>query len=288
MENVPEGAIHKILKMGNETGISWTDGTHNIARGCTKVVDETPEGEKVSDCLFCYMYRDSMDGTRYKPNIVTKTKTVFDMPLRYHKQESSVWGGKPLLFTSSLTDVYHEKIDIFRNGYWDIARKSPNSIKQILSKRPERIDQQTPQDFLDGEFTETIWLGTSCGTQHGERRIKALCDSKFTGIKFLSLEPLWGKLVLPDYIAGVISWVIIGGESGNGSIPKDPKVKYGYRVCEVEWMESLVLQCQGFGIPVFVKQMGTHLSKVMGMTDRHGGNIAEFPKHLQLRQFPQP
>lgn len=273
--------------MGQKSNIQWTDATNNIARGCSKVVDKTEDGKKVSDCRYCYMYRDSMDGTRYDPTVVTKTKTVFDLPLKYKKENSDVWEGKPLIFTSSLTDVYHEKIDGFRNEYWDIARKSLNSIKQILTKRPERIDEQTPIDFLDGEFTKTVWMGTSCGSQAGQRRVEQLCNSKFTGLKFLSLEPLWGKLILPECVKDKISWIIIGGESGNGKIPEEPGIKYGYRECKIEWIESLVLQCQALNIPVFIKQMGTHLSKQLKMKDRHGGDINEFPEHLQLRQFPK-
>ena len=56
-----------------KTNIQWTDFSWNVARGCTKV-DE--------DCKFCYMYRDSFDSTRYNPLQVTKTKTVFTLPLR--------------------------------------------------------------------------------------------------------------------------------------------------------------------------------------------------------------
>ena len=33
--------------------------------------------------------------------------------------------------------------------------------------------------------------------------------------------------------------------------------------------------------------MGTYLSKQLGMSDRHGGNINEFPKNLQIREFPK-
>ena len=57
--------------MAQISQIQWTDATWNIAIGCTKV-DE--------DCKYCYMYRDSMKGTRYKPNEVTQTKTVFTSP----------------------------------------------------------------------------------------------------------------------------------------------------------------------------------------------------------------
>ena len=78
----------------------------------------------------------------------------------------------------------------------------------------------------------------------------------------------------------LIDWVIIGGESGNDT------GKYRYRPCELEWIESIINQCNKFRIPVFVKQLGTHLAKEMKLSDRHGGNIDEFPEHLQIRQFP--
>jgi len=281
--------------MSEKTNIQWTDATHNIARGCTKVVDEKPDGKKVSDCKYCYMYRDSMDGTRYDPKTVVKTKTVFDLPLKYKEKESHVReGSNPLMFTSSLTDVYHQAIDPFRNEYWNIARKTPGIIKQILTKRPERIDKQTPEDFLHGEYTKSIWLGTSVGTQYGQRRIHELCKSEFSGIKFISAEPLWGELKIFGFNSATwgilnhgIGWVIVGGESGHGKIPNDPSVKYGYRECKLEWIESIIEQCKKEGVPVFVKQMGTHLSRQLKMSDRHGGDINEFPKHLQIREFPK-
>lgn len=266
--------------MGRNSNIQWTDSTHNIARGCDKVVDETPDGKKVSDCQFCYMYRDSFDGSRYNPREVVKTKTVFDLPLKYKKTKSDVWGGDPLMFTSSLTDVYHIKIDSFRDEYWDIARKSSNITKQILTKRPERINLSTPQDFLNGEFTKSIWIGTSVGSQYGVRRIYELINSGFTGVTFLSAEPLWSSLVIPDELITKLKWVIIGGESGNNT------GKYRFRECKLEWIESLIEQCRVANVPVFVKQLGTHLAKELKLSDRHGGEISEWPQHLQIRQFP--
>lgn len=51
--------------MAKTTNISWCDITWNVARGCNKV-DE--------DCKNCYMYRDSMNATRYQPLDVVRTK----------------------------------------------------------------------------------------------------------------------------------------------------------------------------------------------------------------------
>ena len=35
------------------------------------------------------------------------------------------------------------------------------------------------------------------------------------------------------------------------------------------------------------KPLGTYLSKELKMSDRHGGNIDEFPPHLHIREFPK-
>jgi hypothetical protein len=34
------------------------------------------------------------------------------------------------------------------------------------------------------------------------------------------------------------------------------------------------------------KVIGSHLSKEMGLKDKMGGNIEEFPQELQMRDFP--
>lgn len=255
--------------MAQKSNIQWTDATWNIARGCTKV-DE--------DCKYCYMYRDSFDSTRYNPLQVVKTKTVFNLPLKI-KEPSKI-------FTSSLTDVFHPDCDSFRNEMWDIIRKCPQHTFQILTKRPERIFPFTPMDLLNAK--NNIWLGTSIGSQKSIQRLYDLIVPITNGIKFLSLEPLHGEIDLPlndfvDYghkIKDLIDWVIVGGESGNEN------GKYRYRPCKIEWMEKIVSQCKEAGIPVFVKQMGTHLAKQLGMSDRHGGIFEEFPKSLQFREFP--
>lgn len=264
--------------MGEKSNIQWTDGTWNIARGCTKV-DE--------DCKFCYMYRDSFDSTRYNPLEVVRTKTVFTMPLKYKETKSKVRDGNPLIFTSSLTDVFHPAIDYYRNEMWDIIRKCPHLTFQILTKRPERITEQTPADMPQAD---NIWFGTSVGSPDGIERLHHLIivDCK---IKFVSLEPLYGKITLFPLLnltieartgkpGSAIDWVIVGGESGN------EKGKYRYRECKLEWIENIVDECKKYNVPVFVKQLDTYLAKGLQLSDRHGGNINEFPKHLQVREFP--
>lgn len=269
--------------MAQHSNIQWTDITWNPARGCIK---------KDEDCKYCYMYRESLDGTRYNPMAVRRTKTVFDLPLRIKQTTSNVWHGRPLVFTSSLTDIFIEHIDPYRHEIWDIIRKCPHLIFQILTKRPERIEEHLPPDW--GEGWDNVWLGTSVGSQKSVQRMVYLSQVP-AKIKFLSLEPLYGEIDLSAvmfkyrkneiaidlHVLPAFDWVIVGGESGNDN------GKHRYRPCELKWIESIVNQCKEAKAPVFVKQMGTHLAKQLKMSDRHGGNIDEFPTHLQLREFPK-
>lgn len=265
--------------MGIATSIEWTDLTWNIARGCTKV-DE--------DCKFCYMYRESLNGTRYDAKQVIKTKTVFNLPLKV-KTPSKI-------FTSSLTDVFHEDCDSFRGEMWDIIRKCPQHTFQILTKRPERINNQT----LPYEKTNTggifyrnlpnVWLGTSVGCQDSLCRLNTLVHSPWKGLKFLSIEPLYGPIDFEKDVCSMcglnsfdhgIDWVIIGGESGNEN------GQYRYRECKIEWIENIIEWCKPIGTPIFVKQLGTHISKKLGLKDRHGRDWHEWPEHLRIREFPK-
>jgi protein gp37 len=237
------------------------------------------------------MYRESLNGTRYDPKTVRRTKTVFTLPLKL-KEPSKI-------FTSSLTDFFHEAIDEYRDEAWAIIKKCPQHTFQILTKRPERIMGHLPKDWNDEPY-KNVLFGTSIGSQDAIQRVRDLITlSLRTPARiFLSVEPMYGPVDLtPYYFRGrgfdhlpsksrtemveLVDWVIVGGESGNEN------GKYKYRPCELEWIESIVMQCKKAKVPVFVKQFGTHLSKKMGMKDRHGGDIAEWPVHLQIREFPK-
>lgn len=88
---------------------------------------------------------------------------------------------------------------------------------------------------------------------------------------WLSAEPLLGSIDLGlRYIAPEdqpFSWVVVGCESGSKRRP-----------CKIEWVEHLVEECFGVGIPVFVKQLD-----INGKCET---DISKFPRHLQIRQVP--
>lgn len=259
--------------MGSKSAIQWTDVTWNVARGCRKVDD---------DCKFCYMYRDG-DRFGYDAKNVFKTKSVFNLPLRI-KEPSKI-------FTCSLTDFFIEEIDEYRHECWDIIKKCPHHTFQILTKRPERISECLPDDWSYDNY-KNVWIGVSIGSQKAIHRLYSLClnERLERHIKFLSLEPMHGEILLPEephnnigfQIQEKIDWIIVGGESGNES------GKHRYRPCELEWIDRIVDYGSRNNIPVFIKQLGTYLAKRFCLSGAHGGNIDEFPENMRLRQFPAP
>lgn len=260
--------------MAEQSKIGWTDHTFNIARGCSKV----SEG-----CKFCYMMRDG-DRYKYDSNVVKRTsKATWDKVDKFNPV-SKVWPGPALVFTSSLTDVLHEGCDILHAEMVEKIRKNPQLIFQILTKRIERFPQTLSIPFRD---IKNVWLGVSVEINDHLSRIDDLLWHTMSHnlIRFISFEPLLGPID-PDDLAMTlmdgagINWVIIGGESGNDN------GKWGYRPCQLEWIEDIIRVCREYNIPVFVKQLGTHLSKQLGVT-RHGNMVHEFPKHLQIQEFPE-
>lgn len=246
--------------MGENSNIQWTDATWNPWTGCRKV---SP------GCKFCYMYRGKerfgLDG-----NQVIRGKSTFKNPLK--------WKEPKLIFTCSWSDFFIEDADGWRDEAWDIIRSTPHHTYQILTKRPERIVQCLPPDWGDGY--DNVWLGVSAEDQFRyEDRARQLVEIP-ARVRFISFEPLLGLITLDQSIFG-IHWAIIGGESGN------EVGRYRYRPCELDWIYSLVRECQRMDIPVFVKQMGTHLAKELEIDHRHGGDITEWPRSLRIRQFPK-
>lgn len=260
--------------MGKESKISWTEATWNPFYGCHKVS---------SGCKFCYMYRDQ---ERYgqNPKVVIRSKSNFNAPLK--------WKDPKIIFTCSWSDWFIEEADEWRDELWKIIKATPYHTYQILTKRPERILDHLPSDWNDGYAN--VWLGISA--ENDKMFINRMFEfgKVKAKVKFVSAEPLLEEINLNYVIKNQkpdgmdrLDWVIIGAESGNGSIPNDPKAKYRYRECEIKWIESMVDQCTETKVPVFVKQLGSHLAKTMKLNDRTGSDINELPENIRYQQFPK-
>lgn len=254
--------------MAENTKIQWTDHTFNPWIGCTKV---SP------GCDHCYA-EHLMDGW------LGRVK----------------WGpGQPRKRTSAANWL-------------------------ILTKRVGNAIGMAPAEGLPANG----WLGaTVVNQEEAERDIPKLLATP-AAVRFLSIEPVLGDIDLrqlrgfhngatpqthdcltghssdtpwgyvrnkrPDpYGRGKIDWVIVGGESG-------PQA----RSTNIEWIRSIVQQCQAAQVPVFVKQLGaravtTHMFDLpttwapdmsepvtLALHDSKGGDPDEWPEDLRVRELP--
>jgi protein gp37 len=292
------------------TKIQWADFTWNRWRGCIKVD---------SDCLYCYFYRDMNRHGKKGRDIVKISDTTLNKKVKAAKQlaaeRKAIGDNTPVrIFVSSWTDVFlAEAQQEWREDLWRIARENPELILMILTKRPELIPEGLPADW--GKGYQNVWLGTSVGSGDPKKMLRIVNLLKVNAaLHFLSLEPLIGGDVTIRHIdadglgdkdwcqidaltgeqsdmaetcldiPNRIKWVIVGGESGNDT------GKYRYRPCNFSWIRTIVVECKVTGVPVYVKQLGTHLAKQFKLKDRHGGDPSEWTEWMrtQVGYFEHP
>lgn len=309
--------------MSATTSIEWTDRSWNPVRGCSIV---SP------GCINCYAmkqaHRFSGPGRAYEG--LTKQTTAGPQwtgvvrTIEAALLEPLSWRKPARIFVNSMSDLFHEDVpDAFIDRVFAVMALAPQHTFQILTKRAERM-----RDYISGwadmrgtiesvaireglefytiasplEFESevrrpwplpNVWLGVSCENQEqADKRIPLLLKTPAT-VRWVSAEPLLGPIELTyrrsaGPLGGYVSfldWVVVGGESGNGARP-----------CDLAWVRSIVQQCKGASVPVFVKQLGadpfwgyadgTRLGDVV-LKHRKGGNLTEWPSDLQVREWPR-
>lgn len=264
--------------MSDRTLIEWTDATWNVINGCSVV---SP------GCTNCYAMR--LAGTRLKnhPTRVGLTQPsaggpVWNGQVRLNEKILRAplsWRSPRRIFVCAHGDLFHEAVpDEWIWQVFQIIGACPRHQFQILTKRPERM-----RAWLDDCFSpriKNVSFGVSAEDQTRlVERASALENMAIGGARWLSLEPLLGPVdlvKLKQTVRQSIDWIVVGGESGPGARPCDP-----------EWIYRIVWQTAHFNIPVFVKQLGKN---VPGLNLKHpkGGDPAEWPSELNVRQWPQP
>ncbi len=214
-------------------------------------------------------------------------------------QDPMHWRKPRCVFVNSVSDLFHEDVpDAFIMEAFFTMMAAPQHVYQIFTKRPARM-----RDFIQNHadvctpiwyHLPHIWLGTSVEHQAAaDERIPLLLETP-AAVRFLSMEPLLERVDIEQYLGldaiepdapwdpytyeriepSGLHWVIVGGESGPHARP-------------FRWEWTPVEQCRAAGVALFMKQMGSVWAKKHGATDSHGGVMADWPAHLQIREFPQ-
>lgn len=144
-----------------------------------------------------------------------------------------------------------------RKHFLQLIVDTPNLHWLLLTKRPENIARMT-----QGKLPQNAFPGASVENQEmADERLPHLLE--IPGFRWLSVEPLLSPIRFNTRQIRKIDWVVIGGESGPGARP-----------CKIEWIEDIAAQAHAIGAKVFVKQLGTVLTKELfpelAKTDKTG------------------
>lgn len=278
--------------MSDSSKIEWTAGpdgskgaTWNPVTGCTKV---SP------GCDHCYA---ETFAERWRGTPGHHFENGFDVQLRPERLEIPQRWRKPRrIFVNSMSDLFHEAVpDEYIARVWQVMASTPRHTYMILTKRHARM-----RSYLSRTWPEplpNVWLGVSVEDQKwADIRIPALLRTP-AAVRFLSCEPLLGPLDLRYYLSGWcpehdfpggfcvqrdhygvqhLGWVIVGGESGPGA-----------RSMDLDWPRTIIARCRQWGVPVFLKQVGSVAALPLGpRAGRKGGNWDVWPPDLCVREFP--
>lgn len=224
----------------------------NLWHGCHK---------KSEGCLNCYMFRgDFKRGNN--PEDIHKTNSFYAPIARNRKGEYKIKKGS-MIWTCFTSDFFLEEADVWRDEAWQMIKERSDCQFFFITKRPERIQDHLPADWLDGY--DNVWIGVTCETQRmADERLpifKALPIKK----KNIICEPMLEKVDFSQYLDDDIYQLVCGGESGSKARP-----------CHYDWILDLKRQCEEAGVNFWFKQTGYRFVK--------DGKVYLIPRKLQHQQ----
>ncbi len=235
--------------MGSDSKIEWTDHTFNPWIGCTKVS---------AACENCYAARQAKrtkfakhafgpKGVRY---IVSDRQ--WREPLKWNAVAQAA--GRPaLVFCGSMCDVFEERsgLDEQRARLWKLIADTKHLRWMLLTKRPENVVWMVPKVWFPASrpypWPAHVAVGVTIENQKTcDVRLLTLLSIP-AAMRFVSCEPLLGRVWLPEDQRKQLDWVITGGESGPKARPTHP-----------DWIRSLRDQCAASNTPFLFKQWGEY------------------------------
>lgn len=268
--------------MPQKTHIQWCDRSSNFVYAV-----RTSDGKrgwtcrvKSPCCTNCYAQAMNLwVGT----NLPFDTKSLGQVDILLNELELADLrrSRNEIVFVNDMTDSFDWSFmpqEHIRRGM-DVLESNEYSQFLLLTKCPANMAQFFTERWENRARYRHIWHGTSVGCRRDLHWIDDLRQVP-SHIRFLSVEPLiedLGTLNLDG-----ISWVIIGGESGNGA-----------RELHVDWVRRIIRQCKEANVRIFVKQMGSIWAQKHGrhdekgvLIDTKGGTPEEWSEDLRIREWP--
>lgn len=312
--------------MGEDSSIQWTDHTFNPWIGCAKVSAEcdhcyaesgskrlgaqhhlqlwegdrfftgesywkqlakwnrAAEKEGVRARVFCASYSDLFED---RPELVAPRGRLMGIIPETPWLDYLLLSKRPENMVRLADPAWHREwpANVWAGTTVGLASSLPRAI-ELVCRVPAVMKFLSIEPMLEG-FTLNPPVCPDCWGLDGIEAEDGtpFCDECET-------EMYHGSIL--DPLNEGIGWVIVGGESGPKARPFD-----------LQWARSVVRECDEAGVPVFVKQLGSepHDSSrsIVGgwspgdpepdtrlrLKDRKGGDMAEWPEDLRVREFPK-
>lgn len=287
-----------------ESQIEWTRWVWDFLRGCSRV---SPGCENCYAERYAYRFSGPGLGFEGLARLSKKGEPRWTGKVRAHaaakplalERKAAREGVRSRVFVNSKSDTFHERAPLgpVVQAY-DTMRACPHLDFLVLTKRVDRMLAFEHERFdwhplgqLPKPLPRNIWHGTSIENQRCWNERAPLIAQSRAAVRFVSVEPLLERIDMRPVLAAAgvgswyergsaIDWVIVGGESAS---------RRRARKTDIAAIESIVEQCDEFGIPVFVKQLGTmqQWPDRVRFSSKKGGDFDAWPKHLQRREMPR-
>lgn len=196
-------------------------------------------------CLNCYVY--FLDGKRDKDsNIVTKSKTNFNMPLKKDRNGNYKIPSGTELATCFTSDFFIEEADSWRQEIWEIIKKRNDINFFICTKRIERFNNCIPEDWEEGY--DNVIIAVTCENQaKTNERLPIFLNIKAKHKRILA-APLLEDIDFSEFLSSnEIEEISVGGESYENA-----------RICDFEWVKHIKQTCDKYNVSFDYHQTGSN------------------------------
>ena len=232
-------------------------------------------------CLRCYMYeQDKNYGVN--SNTVRVTRSGFRLPVQKVRNKENKRVEKyeltykipsgSLIMTCMTSDFFIEEADIWRQDAWQFIHERRDCLFQIITKRPERIKQCLPDNWLNG-WNNVIISVTAENENRAWERVPILLDLPIKH-KGIVIAPMLEHMDIKPFLSsGEIEQVSISGESyiGWDGIA---------RVLKMSWVKDIKQQCEEYDVPFRFHQTGSRLElengRILHINKRDEHGLADF------------
>ena len=239
--------------MGLNTEISWCDHTMNAWWGCVKV---SP------GCKFCYAdtldNRYNHDDRHWGPSSSRKLVRSWKKNLNDMRKSAIANNRRETVFVMSMGDIFEDDqplsnnhdtnwktINDVREEFFGMVDDYPELIFLLLTKRPGNMMEMVPSMWLIDAWPDNVWIGASIVNQaQVKEKMEHISEFLMEIPVLVSAEPLLDPIEFGETLS-YVSWVIVGGESGQKARPMNP-----------DWARNLRDECLAAGIPFHFKQWG--------------------------------